>query len=309
MNEMKIRILSFVVVMIFILNACSGDAFKKKGTSTDGTQSDMVTYQSETGPIEVPKNPQRVLLLSGFTGNVLHLGVNVVGVDVWSKDNPTFEKELKDAEEVSDESIEKIIELEPDLIIGLNTIKNIDKLNKIAPTVTYTWGKLDYLEQHIEIGKLLNKEEEAKEWVADFTERAEATGKEIKEKIGEDATVTVIESYEKDLYVFGDNWARGTEILYQSMNLKMPEKVKEMALESGYYTLSAEVLPEYVGDYLFISKYSNADSFFQETASYKNMPAVKENHVFEMPGNGASFNDPITVEKQLSFFEKSFLGE
>src|SRR5699024_2944468 len=129
MNEMKIRILSFVVVMIFILNACSGDAFKKKGTSTDGTQSDMVTYQSETGPIEVPKNPQRVLLLSGFTGNVLHLGVNVVGVDVWSKDNPTFEKELKDAEEVSDESIEKIIELEPDLIIEDNKIKVIQKLN------------------------------------------------------------------------------------------------------------------------------------------------------------------------------------
>src|SRR5699024_11531796 len=132
----------------------------------------------------------------------------------------------------------------------------IDKLNKIAPTVTYTWGKLDYLEQHIEIGKLLNKEEEAKEWVADFTERAEATGKEIKEKIGEDATVTVIESYEKDLYVFGDNWARGTEILYQSMNLKMPEKVKEMALESGFSTLSAEVFLESVCVLLFISKYS-----------------------------------------------------
>lgn len=306
---MKIRILSLVVFLVFLLNACSEEVIKKDDGNSDEQQVDMKIYQSETGPIEVPKNPERVLLLSGFTGNVLHLGVNVVGVDVWSKDNPTFEEELKDVEEISDESIEKIIELEPDLIIGLNTIKNIDKLSDIAPTVTYTWGKLDYLTQHIEIGKLLNKEEEAKEWVADFTERAESTGEEIKEKIGENATVTVIESYEKDLYVFGDNWARGTEILYQSMNLKMPEKVKEMALESGYYTLSAEVLPEYVGDYLVISKYSNADPFFQETTSYKNMSAVKENHVFEMQGDGASFNDPITLENQLLFFQKSFLGK
>ena len=42
-------------------------------------------------------------------------------------------------------------------------MKNIGKLNDIAPTVVFTWGKLDYLSQQIEIGKLLNKEKEAKE--------------------------------------------------------------------------------------------------------------------------------------------------
>lgn len=289
------------------MSACSGET--KTKDETKDKETDTITYQSETGPIEVPANPQRVILLSGFTGNVLHLGVNVVGVDVWSKDNPTFAEELKDVEEVSDESLEKILELEPDLIIGLNNIKNIDKLSEIAPTVTYTWGQVDYLTQHLEIGKLLNKEAEAQEWVEDFKKRAETTGEKIRAKIGEDATITVIENYEKDLYVFGDNWARGTEILYQAMQLKMPEKVEEMALDSGFYTLSAEVLPEYVGDYLILSKYTNADSSFQETEAYKNMPAVKNNHVFEMLGNGASFSDPVTLEKQLQFFESSFLGE
>ncbi len=65
------------------------------------------------------------------------LDVNIVEIDVWSKMNPRFEKELKDVEDVSDENLEKIIELEPDLIIGLSNIKNIDKLKQIAPTVTY----------------------------------------------------------------------------------------------------------------------------------------------------------------------------
>jgi iron complex transport system substrate-binding protein len=247
-------------------------------------------------------------LLSGFTGNVIDLGVNVVGVDVWSKNNPTFELELKEVEEVSDENLEKIIELEPDLIIGLSNIKNIDKLSKIAPTVTYTWGKVDYLTQHLEIGKLLNKEMEARAWVDDFKKQTAAAGEEIRAKIGEDATVSVIESYGKDLYVFGDNWARGTEILYQAMKLKMPEKVKDVALSTGYYTLSAEVLPEYAGDYIVLSKYSDADTSFQETETYKNIPAVKNNHVFEFNGNGASFSDPVTLEKQLKFFKEAFLG-
>ena len=72
--------------------------------------------------------------------------------------------------------------------------------------------------------------------------------------------------------------------------------------------MSAEVIPEYAGDYMILSKYSDADTSFQETETYKNIPAVKSNHVFEMEGNGASFSDPVTLEKQLDFFKKSFLG-
>jgi iron complex transport system substrate-binding protein len=305
----KIGIL-FMLVLALIISGCGNEAAseKERNSTPKEKTAELITYESETGPIEVPADPQRVILLSGFTGNVLDLGVNVVGVDVWSKDNPTFADELKDVEEVSDESLEKIIELEPDLIIGLSNIKNLEKLSEIAPTVTYTWGKVDYLTQHLEIGKLLNKEKEAQAWVDDFTKRAEEAGEEIRAKIGEDATVSVMESYGKDLYVFGDNWARGTEILYQAMKLNMPEKVKEVALESGYYTLSAEVLPEYAGDYMILSKYSDADTSYQETETYKNIPAVKNNRVFEMNGQGASFSDPVTLEKQLAFFKESFLG-
>lgn len=311
---MKKLLIPFTLLLLLVISACGSNdsTSENEGSGTippEDTHPETITYESENGPVEVPADPQRVVLLSGFAGNVLDLGVNVVGAESWSLNSPALKEELKDAVEVTDESLEEIIELEPDLIIGLSTIKNVDKLSEIAPTVTYTWGKVDYLTQHIEIGKLLNKEEEAKAWVKDFKARVEAAGEEIKAKIGEDATVSVIESYGKDLYVFGDNWARGTEILYQGMGLKMPEKVKEVALESGYYTLSAEVLPEYAGDYIVLSKYSDADTSFQETETYKNITAVKNNHVFEMEGNGASFSDPITLEKQLAFFKESFLGE
>ncbi|MFP7297154.1 iron-hydroxamate ABC transporter substrate-binding protein [Neobacillus niacini] len=306
---MKKLLLPFILLAALIISACGTDTSKEKDTAAkDDKKSETITYQSENGPIEVPADPQRVILLSGFTGNVIDLGVNVVGADVWSKTNPTFEKEMKDVAEVSDEDLEKIIELEPDLIIGLSNIKNVDKLSEIAPTVTYTWGKVDYLTQHIEIGKLLNKEKEARGWVDEFKKEAEAAGEEIRAKIGEDATVSVIESYGKDLYVFGDNFARGTEILYQAMKLEMPEKVKEVAKESGYFALSTEVIPEYAGDYVVLSKYSDADTSFQETETYKNIPAVKNNRVFEMNGQGASFSDPVTLEKQLEFIKKSFLG-
>ncbi|MFC7785055.1 MULTISPECIES: iron-hydroxamate ABC transporter substrate-binding protein [unclassified Rossellomorea] len=308
---MKKWLIPFTLLLVLLVSACGNSSTKEDGSDSkekENKSSDTITYQSENGPVEVPADPQRVVVLSSFAGNVMALDVNVVGVDSWSKMNPRWDKELKDVEEVTDESLEKIIELDPDLIIGLSNIKNVDKLNEIAPTVTYTYGKVDYLTQHIEIGKLLNKEKEATEWVDDFKKRAQTAGEDIKAKIGEDTTVSVIESFNKQLYVYGNNWGRGTEILYQEMDLKMPEKVKEQALEPGYFALSTEVMPEYAGDYLIISKDPKADNSFMETETYKNIPAVKNNQVYEVNMMEFYFNDPLTLDYQLDFFKEKFLG-
>ncbi|OAB34812.1 ABC transporter substrate-binding protein [Paenibacillus macquariensis subsp. defensor] len=318
---MKKLFLPIMLLMVLVVSACnntntssnnkvnSEPAKQEDTTATPEKKSGTITYQSENGPIEVPADPQRVVVLSSYAGDVMALNVNLVGVDSWSKSNPRFEAGMKDAAEVSDENLEKIIELDPDLIIGLSTINNIDKLSKIAPTVTFTYGKLDYLTQHLEIGKLLNKEKEAQTWIDDFKKRAHTAGEEIKAKIGADATVSVIENFDKQIYVFGNNWGRGTEILYQEMKLKMPDKVTEMALKDGYYALSLEVLPQYAGDYVIFSKSSDTDNSFQETDTYKNIPAVKNNRIFEANAKEFYFNDPVTLDYQLEFFTKSFLGK
>ncbi|GAA0400378.1 iron-hydroxamate ABC transporter substrate-binding protein [Paenibacillus motobuensis] len=315
---MKKIFLPIMLLCVLLVSACGNQAPSQNGSSgnsnttsnqTESSSKDTITYQSEDGPIEVPANPKRVIVLSSYTGDVLALGVNLVGVDSWSKMNPNFKDKLENAAEVSDENLEKIIEVNPDLIIGLSNTKNLDKLKEIAPTVTYTYGKLDYLTQILEIGKLLNKEKEAEAWVDDFKQRAEKAGDEIKAKIGENATVSVFENFDKQIYVFGDNWARGTEILYQAMKLKMPEKVKETALKDGYYALSLEVLPEYAGDYIILSKNSETDNSFLDTDTYKNIPAVKNDHVFVADAQNFYFNDALTLDYQLDFFIKHFLGK
>lgn len=308
----KLLVLSIVLLIMLALAACgSTEETAEETGGSEGASSDAETiqYESENGTVEVPADPQRVLVLSTYAGNVMALDVPLIGVDAWSKSNPNFEQQLEGVEEVTEDNLEKIIELDPDLIIGLSTIKNIDKLEQIAPTVTYTYGQVDYLTQHVEIGKLLNKEQEAQAWVDDFKERAQSAGEDIKAEIGEDATVSVIENFDKQLYVFGDNWGRGTEILYQEMGLNMPEKVEEMALTDGFYALSQEVLPEYMGDYVIFSKDSEQDNSFQETELYQNTPAVKNNQVFEADAKKFYFNDPISLDYQLEFFQEKFLGQ
>lgn len=304
---MKKTLVLLMMAFVLIFSACSN---QQDNGSTSNDKNKTISYQSENGPIEVPANPQRIVVLNSFvSGHVMALGGNIVGIDTWSKANPRYQKYLSNAIEVSDENIEKIIELNPDLIIVAPTNKNIDKLSKIAPTVTYTYGKVDYLTQYLEVGKLMNKEKVAQEWIDNFKERAQKAGEEIKAKIGENATVSVIESFDKQLYVFGDNFGRGTEILYKEMKLKMPEKVREKAQKQGYYAISPEVLPEFVGDYIVFSKNSSADNSFQETKTYKNIPAVKNNRVIEVNASEFYFNDPLTLDYQLDLLKTSLLSK
>jgi len=324
---MKKLCIPFVLFLVVILSACgsnqnntnqvsspssesSSAAPSDEASPSSAPESDTFIYQSEDGPVEVPTHPQRVVVLTRFlTGNVMLLGVPLVGVDEMSKTNPNFKDKLANTEAVTDESLEKIIELNPDLIIGLSDIQNIDKLKKIAPTVTYTYGKVDFLTQQIEVGKLLNKEKEAQAWVDDFNARTKKVGEEIKAKIGADATVSVIETFNKQLYVYGDNFGRGTEILYQQFGLGMPEKVKEATKNDGYFAVSTEVLKDYTGDYVIFSKDADEDNSFQNTETYKNIPAVKNQHLFEADAKAFYFNDPLSMEYQLEFFIQHFLGQ
>lgn len=314
---MKKLLLPLLVLTILVISACGNNANNNSGTtskapeasaSTNTSSSDTITYQSESGPIEVPANPQRVVVLSGYAGNLLALDIPLVGVDSWTKANPNFQDQLKNVAEVSDENVESILNLKPDLIIAMSDVKNADKLKQIAPLVTYTYNKVDYLTQILEIGKAVNQEQKAADWIADFKERAQIAGEEIKAKIGADSTISVIEGDSKNLYTFGSGWGRGTEIIYQAMGLKMPDKVKEMTAKEGYYNLSLEILPDYMGDYVIYSKEFAGDASFQETSTYKDIPAVKNNHVYEVDASTFYFNDALSLDYQLDFISKSLLG-
>lgn len=314
---MKKLLLPLLVLTVFALSACGNNTSNNSGansstsdvsTNSANSSADTITYQSENGPIEVPAHPQRVVVLSGYAGNLLALGVPLAGADSWTKNNPNFQDRLKDVPEVSEENVESILNAKPDLIIAGSDIKNADKLKQIAPLVTYTYNNVDYLTQVLEIGKAVNQEQKAADWIADFKERARKAGEEIKAKIGADSTISIIEGDSKALYTFGDAWGRGTEIIYQAMGLKMPDKVKEMTAKEGYYDLSLEVLPDYMGDYVIYSKEPASDASFQQTDTYKNIPAVKNGRVFEVDATGFYFNDADSLDYQLDFITKSLLG-
>ncbi|MFP4078241.1 MAG: ABC transporter substrate-binding protein [Bacillota bacterium] len=298
----KISVLGILFILSLTLVACSSE--------DENDERETFTYESEEGDVEVYESPERVVVLSAFlTGHVLAADGNVVGAPNWDFMNETYESHLEDTEEISEDDVEGILALEPDLILAQPDTANLDQIKDIAPTVVFTYGNLGYLEQYEEVATLLGEEDEAEGWVDDFQSEAREMGEAIKEKHGEDTTVSVIESYDKELYVYGENWGRGTEILYQEMELKMPDPVREDALEPGYYTISSEVVADYMGDFVVLSEFADADSSFEDTSTFKSTDAYQNDRIVEVDGTAFSYNDPLTLEWQLETFEDFFLND
>lgn len=312
------------VILCFIVAGCSNSngntnannlnspaTNNSSGEVGDGVQEASTrTIETALGAVEIPADPQRIIVLSGsYAGHALFLNAPVVAVDSFTYANPRFAEYLDGVEQVSADNLEQIIELDPDLIITDDYATNIDQLNEIAPTVALTYASQTYLSRVVEVGKIVNKQAEAEAWVTDFEARAIQAGNDIRSKLGDDVTVTVIESWEKDLFLFGDNYARGTEILYDAMKLNKTEAVEALVGETGYSALSPETLPKYAGDFIIFSKSNAADNTFLDTETYKNIPAVKNNKVMTADASEFYFNDPITLEYQLQFLIDGFLGQ
>jgi iron complex transport system substrate-binding protein len=96
---MKILLVPVLLNLTLVIAAC-GNA-EKKDDAASVSKNETITYKSENGNIKVPAHPKRVVVLAGFAGNVMALGLPVVGVDSWSTATPKFDK-LKDVTKVSE---------------------------------------------------------------------------------------------------------------------------------------------------------------------------------------------------------------
>ncbi|WP_167577436.1 iron-hydroxamate ABC transporter substrate-binding protein [Ammoniphilus sp. YIM 78166] len=304
----KLTIAGFILSLLLMVTACGNNA-SEAPAAENPTEPETVMFQADNGEIEVPRNPGRVIVLAdSYVGYLLQLGIKPIAVPQLAMDNPYFEGMLDGVEVIASDAVEKIMQLEPDLIITLATDENLNQLSKIAPTVAYEWGKKDYLELVTDIGKLVNKETEANKWLTAWNQKVEESKGKVQEAIG-DQTVSIMETFSKGVYVFGANFARGGEVIYDALKLKAPEKVQKDVIEqSGFAEVSLEAIPDYAGDHIFFGRWAGEtaeNDKVEKSSVWQSLPAVKEGHVYPLDPRTSFFSDPISLEKTLDFIVKS----
>ncbi|HGI8759694.1 TPA: ABC transporter substrate-binding protein, partial [Streptococcus agalactiae] len=114
--------------------------------------------------------------------------------------------------------------------------------------------------------------------------------------------------YDKNIYLYGNNFGRGGELIYDSLGYAAPEKVKKDVFKKGWFTVSQEAIGDYVGDYALVNinkTTKKAASSLKESDVWKNLPAVKKGHIIESNYDVFYFSDPLSLEAQLKSFTKA----
>ncbi|MDW7798436.1 iron-hydroxamate ABC transporter substrate-binding protein [Streptococcus canis] len=291
------------------LIAC-GNQTSSKATVTSNNLSSMPKIAGVTYYGDIPSQPKRVVsLASTYTGYLKKLDMSLVEVTSYDKKNPILAQTVKKAKQVAATDLEAITALEPDLIVVGSNEENIKQLAEIAPVISIEYRKRDYLQVFSDFGRIFNKEKETNQWLKDWKTKTAAYEKEVKAVTGDKATFTIMGLYEKDIYLFGKDWGRGGEIIHQAFHYDAPEKVKNDVFKQGYLSLSQEVLPDYIGDYVVVAAEDDkTGSALYESDLWKSLPAVQQNHVIKVNANVFYFTDPLSLEYQLKTLRKAIIS-
>ncbi|MFC5702398.1 ABC transporter substrate-binding protein [Cohnella faecalis] len=336
----KIAAMTVAMCVTLLLSACSGAANTNRNAQAEasqptGTQSEQASKapQAETpkqtrivstpkGDVEVPTEPKRVVA-DQYMGHLLKLGIVPIGVRTFMltegwMDKAGIEKEtLAKIEDMGGfpMNLEKMVSMEPDLIIG-SVEENYEQYDKVGTTVflPYWEGKSTAgpLDKFRKVSDIFGKRQEAEKWIAEYEQKVTEAQEKLKGVIKDGETVSVVQFSEKAIYVLaakGGNY--GSATIYQM--LKLPPTDAAANMEEGFKSISMEILPDYLGDYIFVYNGDvEATRKAMESDLWKGIPSVKKNHVY-LYGNSFHdefvMEDPYSLELQLDTIVNLLLGK
>jgi len=293
---------AFVFGLMAVLSACSASSAEPdKATEQEASSDTPRVISTVMGDVEVPAHPERVVV-DWHLGQVMAVGVMPVGAPSTLTDYGEFLKPLvsDDVEDIGKDgavSLEKIVELAPDLIITWDQ-EAYEQYAKIAPTVVYDTSNYETIhEEVIAMGDILNRQEDAQKWLAEFDQRVATAKEKIKEIIPEDATFTIADyTFEKNVMIIGDQGERGSKAVYKLLGLTPPARVQSDIIDKkeGRIDASWETVGDYIGDYLIVMTNETSGSL-KLPATWTTLEAVKNNRVYELDIRKYFNSDPLSA--------------
>jgi len=261
----------------------------------------------------IPVRPQKVILLGDNPGDMLALGVKPIGNDFLGEAY-VYKSDLDGIADIGfPHNLEKIMSLEPDLILqsadnDASDTEVYEQMTKIAPTVLYNRGAGTF-ERIREIANILGVKQSAEDWITRYKNKAQKMWDKLDIKEGETATVYL--SLAGRYYVMGSYSL--TLFLYEPRGFRPTAKVQELIDKNEFFAeISEELLPDYAGDHIFLlskpgTEDEKAAKKLMESPIWKMIPAVKEGRVTtaDISWNAS---DPITMERLLDELPK-WLGK
>ncbi|WP_313153685.1 ABC transporter substrate-binding protein [Lacrimispora sp.] len=301
-------IFCFMFAFLFALTGC------RRVSRENSEASDTHTINTVMGDIEVPKEPQRVVV-NWYIGDVLSLDLNVVGYYAWEQETMPFYDKFSSDTKLESWAAEDIMAAEPDLIITYQT-EDFEKFGKIAPVMVIPEESVSSVERLRIIGEATGKAKEAEALIAVFEEKLATAKEELQSKKYQGKTFSIMEDWGPSGDWNGvayETGSRGGTLVYNYLDLKKPEKLEKLIEESSNSrgTLSYEVAHEYFGDYILWFQQEGKESEYAKTDIWKSIPAVAEGRIAEIPGKYQGlfyYSDLASLTAQLDYTISAIQG-
>ncbi|MGD0032244.1 iron-hydroxamate ABC transporter substrate-binding protein [Paenibacillus illinoisensis] len=285
----KNLLLTLSICLIFVLAACgtasnSGSSSAAGSNSTDSTSEQLDNSQAS--------GEQRIASMSiHLTNDLLALGITPVG-SVIGGEAKAFLSHVADRLQnttplgpVKDPDMEALLALKPDVIYLDEEYsgEDIAKFEKIAPVHVFNLDDGTWRDHLKDIGKLVNREKEAEQYIQDYAAETEEVKSLIHDEIG-DGSVMAIRVTAKELRVFSTRRPMGP-ILYDDLGLTPAKGISDIDSTKPYQVISREVLPDFDADAIFVVVNSDeeAENMFKELQNnpiWQGLKAVKAGHVY-----------------------------
>lgn len=310
-KQMKSKaIVAAAVSLMLLLTACSTtptNTGSKKTTPSKAVAAQAVKTGTRTvtvngKKIEVPANPQRIVITGYTFGDVLAFGHTIVGTEAWAPvEDEKTSKEWSDMwldkagspAIVSFDNPEQILALKPDLIIAETDLRKGDpeKLKAIAPTVLYNQRGMTMEERLTLLGEVLGEQKKAQELIHKYTAKVDAAKQKLSAAGLLDKKIVFAQGIEDgEVYVHGE---KNRGLVYTSLGMHAPAPIEQLVFSTvnpkadGHAAeLSLETAPKYLTDADIIA-YTSFDDTYETTAQklseveiWNSIPAVKSGNVF-----------------------------
>jgi len=286
-KKILVRTLTLVMIALISFTACQAPVeTEEQGTIQSDTVADgypLEITDSMGRKVTIENEPQRIISVApNITETIYALGMQdklIARTDYCDYPEQVLEKDSIGS--LREPNIEKILELNPDLIIA-STHFDPDVLKKLEDsglTVAVLYGEESFEGVYntiLKTGRLLNADENANAVVTDMQAKVKKVNEAV-ENQPKPKTYYVV-SYGEG----GDYTATGETFISQIIDMAGGENIANDATGWKY---NLEALVEKNPDIVICSKYFEAKAGIKSANGYNELTAVKEGKLFEIDNN------------------------
>ncbi len=299
-NNRRIRTLSALILLVVIVSVFSGCSKAQPVPPPATSTTFPITVSDDTGrSLTIDKKPEKIVSLAPSNTEILYalgLGGKVVG----NTEYCDYPEEAKDVEKVggfSDPNIEKIVSLEPDLVLGTTMhekhVADMEKLGLKVVLINAT--NIDGVMKDVElVGQITGQTQEAETVVSDMQEKVSGVQTALKD-LADDKKVKVF-------YLMWDDpiTTVGSNTLISDVLITAGGVNVAADAEQDYPNYSLEVLVTKNPDAIVYTKMGSGTGLNPDTIKSKSgweaISAVKNDRIYSIDDNLMSRPGPRIVD-------------